>query len=409
MGARADQLHRKRRTGEQHARSERARASALTPARAAVAAALAFGLVAPMLGLALLAALFGSSFAAASACGGQGALALPGGRGVVVAATVYEGEGPGAYGAGLAGHLAFAELGLDSASDGDRAHADRLGVALGLGGPLAPFARLVIRAPNGRAVIGEKRDIGAGGPPIDGHPRAIDLWRSTREALHLPPDWSGLVRVQAPPGEVLEVEAPGSLQRGGPVQGQPAAAGSGTRRRRGGHAASAPGTRLLSACAAAGAPGSALAARIVRIARSQLSVRESPPGSECSPYGPCEPWCSLFASWVWSHAGVPVPSLAFSGALYEWAAAHTQVFAATASPRPGWTVFFGSGPASPQTSLHVAIVEAVAADGEMTLINGNYAGAVTRSGPCLPAAASAPPPDGCAEPAPIYGYGAPSA
>jgi len=356
------------------------------PVGAILVAALATWAIISALALALLAALLGSALAGASACGGQGALALPSGQGAVVAATVYEGEGPGAYGAGLAGHLSFAELGLKSAYDSDRADADRLGLALGVGGPLAPFTRLVIRAPNGRSVVGEKRDIGAGGPPIDGHPRAIDLWRSTREALHLPPDWSGLVRVEAPRGEALEVEAAGSAPGASAGQSQ---------------------ARLLSACAAPDRAGSSLAARIVRIARSQLAVRESPPGSECNPYGPCEPWCSLFASWVWSQAGVRVPSLAFSGALYEWAAAHTRALPASANPRPGWTVFFGSGPSSPQTSLHVAIVEAVASDGEMTLINGNYAGGVRRSGPCLPAAASAPPPDGCAEPAPIYGYGAP--
>jgi hypothetical protein len=381
------------------------------PARALLIGALIVGVPMPLLALALLAALFGSAVAGGSACIGQSAVALPRADGVLVGATVYEAEGAGAYGAGLAGHLSFAELGLESAVDSDRAHADRLGLALGLGGPLAPFSRLVIRAPNGYSVIAEKRDIGAGGAPIDGHPRAIDLWRSVRQALHLPPDWSGLVRVAAPPGEVLEVEAQSSSATVLAPEPQIALRSASARldraQRTEGTARQAQ-ARLLSACADSRSSGSALAARIVRIARSQLAVRESPPGSECNPYGPCEPWCSLFASWVWRQAGVPVPALAFSGALYEWAAAHTRVAPPTRTPQPGWAVFFGSGPATPQSSLHVAIVEAVAPDGEMTLINGNYSGAVARSGPCLPAKAGAPAPVGCAEPGPIYGYGAPS-
>jgi hypothetical protein len=273
-----------------------------------------------------------------------------------VAATTYETGSVGAYGVPLANRLAFAELGLHGPNDRNDADANRLGEALGLGGPLPPLAKVLLKAPNGRIVVAEKLDVGVGGPPIDGLERAIDLWRATRIALGLPADWAGLLSVALP-------SAPKAACLGG---------------------------------------GGGLGERIVEIARSQLGVTERPLGSGCNPYGPCESWCSLFASWVWHQAGVAVGAVPFSGALYSWAAVHTHIYPPTAVPQPGWTVFFGSGPQTPATSLHVAIVERVAG-GEVTLINGAYAGRVERSGPCPPSQAERL----CGEPGPIYGYAEP--
>jgi hypothetical protein len=338
----------------------------------------AAGLAAVWVALILLAlvVLLGGAGAmgAGTGCADTQTYALPSGAGVIVAATVYSGEGPGAYGAGLAGHYAFAELGLHSESDSDRAHADRIGVALGLGGPLAPFTQLEITAPTGRTVLAEKRDIGMGGPPIEGHQRAIDLWTSTREALGLPADWSGLVRVTLPRSGALAAEAP--------------AGGAG--------------------CAAGAVPAGESARRIVAIARSQLGVGEQPPGSNCTVYGPCEPWCALFATWVWRHAGIAIPSLGFSGSIYDWAVSHAHVYPPQVRPQPGWAALFGTGPADPGTSLHVAIVESVLRDGAITLINGNFANVVMRTGPCEPASAALGAPQGCDEPGPIYAYAAPN-
>jgi hypothetical protein len=310
---------------------------------------------------------------AGAACTGGVETTLPVGSGVVVAATVYDGAGAGAYGLGLAGHDAFAELGLHSAGDTDQGDADAIGAALGLGRALAPLTALRITGPNGRSVVAEKRDIGVGGPPIDGHPRAIDLWTTTREALGLGPDWAGLVRI-----------APGP---GGELSGQTSV-----------DANAPPGAD--SGCAGTVEVGAA-AGSVVAVAQSQLGVRAR---GDCQPYGPCEEWCSLFATWVWRQAGIPVPSIAFSGGLYAWAAANTAVYPPEVAPQPGWAVFFGSGPQSTTTSVHVGLVESVLPDGEITIINGNFAGRVMRTGPCAPAAAE----QGCAAPAPIYGYAAPA-
>lgn len=308
-----------------------------------------FGLALCWLVLVVGAAL-GGGVGGGGGCEGQGGL-----RWRAVGATVYETGFVGAYGVALGNRPAFAELGLHGPADRNDADADRLGVALGLGGPLPPFAKLLLKAPTGRTVVGEKLDVGVGGGPIDGLPRAIDLWRATRRALGLPPRWSGRLLVALP---------------------------------------------VAGGCAGGGEGG--LGERVVAIALSQLGVMERPPGSGCNPYGPCEEWCSLFASWVWRRAGVPVGELAFSGDLYRWARAHTHVYPPSATPKPGWAVFFGSGPQTTATSLHVAIVERVEG-GELTLINGNYNGGVERSGPCLPQAAQS----ACGEAGPIYGYAEP--
>jgi CHAP domain len=328
-------------------------------------------------------AMLGGVLEAGAACESAPAASLPLGGGAVVAATVYEGGGAGAYGVDLAGHYAFAELGLWSEGDTDPAHADRIGVALGLGQALAPFSLLEIRAPNGRAVVAEKLDVGMGGPPIDGHRRAIDLWTSTREALDLPPDWSGLVRVEPAPSGVIGMEAAGREEVGD--------SSDGFAQECSGDAVQNPGTGR----------------RIVAIARSQLGTAEHPMGSNCTVYGPCEPWCALFTTWVWRRAGIDIPALPFSGAIYEWAARRQQVYPPAARPQPGWAALFGSGPADPSTSLHVAIVESVLPGGQITLINGNFADAVMRTGPCQPARAELAGVGGCEEPAPIYGYAAP--
>jgi hypothetical protein len=150
------------------------------------------------------------------------------------------------------------------------------------------------------------------------------------------------------------------------------------------------------------APEAASASAIVRVAESQVGQGEHPSGSDCTIYGPCEEWCSLFAAWVWQHAGVPLPGAtalyAYSGSLYTWASQHGgQTLPVSARPSPGDAVFYGSGPGE---SLHVGIVARVLPEGRIETIEGNYAGRVTRVGPF-------PPSHPIGERAPIYGYAQP--
>jgi CHAP domain len=181
-----------------------------------------------------------------------------------------------------------------------------------------------------------------------------------------------------------------------------------------------------STSSSAGATGNA----IVRIARSQLGTGESPPGSNCNPYGPCVQWCSLFVSWVWKRAGVPLTgstaAYAYSGSLYLWTEAReggplavptlgdesppggegggARVLPPTATPSPGDAVFYGTGPGygEDEYSEHVGLVERVFPGGQITTIDGNFGDRVARSGPFLPLQAAA-----YGMPGPIYGYAHP--
>lgn len=173
--------------------------------------------------------------------------------------------------------------------------------------------------------------------------------------------------------------------------------------------------------------GTASGNEIVRIARTQLGTGESPPGSNCNPYGPCVYWCSLFVSWVWKRAGVPLEgstsTYAYSGSLYDWAAVHednplavrgvddplssaagadgARALPPTATPSPGDAVLYGTGSGIGESD-HVGIVERVFPGGQITTIDGNLGDRVTRSGPFMPSGALA-----YGMPGPIYGYAHP--
>lgn len=198
----------------------------------------------------------------------------------------------------------------------------------------------------------------------------------------------------------------------------------------GGGGASVPGGVLATPLGepkgpSCGGTGGAGANEIVRIAESQLGTAESPPGSNCNPYGPCEQWCSLFVAWVWKNAGVPLngstAAFGYSGTIFEWAKAHeggpfaatapggpplsapeangARVLSPSATPAPGDAVLYGAGP---QASVHVGIVERVFPGGEITTIDGNFGDRVARNGPFLPSQAVA-----YGMPGPIYGYAQP--
>ncbi|MFI2640357.1 peptidoglycan-binding protein [Streptomyces sp. NPDC018610] len=108
--------------------------------------------------------------------------------------------------------------------------------------------------------------------------------------------------------------------------------------------------------------------KIVQAARSQLGVHEW--GNNCNPYGPCEAWCALFASWTWRQAGVSF-STAFSGDFYYYGQRNGTLHSGLSNPQPGDAIVFGSGPQSTTTSVHVGIIEKANADGTVDTIEGN--------------------------------------
>lgn len=154
-------------------------------------------------------------------------------------------------------------------------------------------------------------------------------------------------------------------------------------------------------------PGAGGGSNIVAVAESQVGQLEQPPGSNCTIYGPCEEWCSLFVAWVWQHAGVPLPGptalYGYSGALYTWVKEHGgRALRPSATPASGDAVFYGSGP---QASVHVGIVVRVLTDRRIVTVEGNYNGRVTRVGPFEPSQASM----AAGEAGPVYGYAQPPA
>ena len=131
------------------------------------------------------------------------------------------------------------------------------------------------------------------------------------------------------------------------------------------------------------------ASAVVSIADSQVGS-DPVRGPFCNPYGPCEEWCSLFATWVWQQAGVPVPSYPFTGSVYDWAAANAQVVPPTGAALPGDAVFYGIGSSSASTSWHMGLVAQTWPDGAVVTIEGDAGPApngslgVVINGPYLP-------------------------
>ena len=116
----------------------------------------------------------------------------------------------------------------------------------------------------------------------------------------------------------------------------------------------------------------ATAKEILAVARKEISVKESPAGSNRTKYGAWygldgQPWCMMFIQWVFAHAGVPLPvKTASCGAFMRAAQAHGRWV--TSNYQPGDIVIYdfpGGG-----ATDHCGIVEQLAGGGIMA-IEGN--------------------------------------
>lgn len=94
-------------------------------------------------------------------------------------------------------------------------------------------------------------------------------------------------------------------------------------------------------------------------------------GYFCNPYGPCEAWCALFATWAWEQGGIPIPRFAFVGDIYTWASQHTRVLPPWARPAAGDIILYGTGPQNVFTAEHTGIVAQVWPDGSIDTIEGD--------------------------------------
>jgi len=113
--------------------------------------------------------------------------------------------------------------------------------------------------------------------------------------------------------------------------------------------------------------GGSLGASIASLALSQMGQNNN-----TGQYGPTgEAWCALFTTWVWGHSGVNIPSMAFTGDIYNWGQANGHVLPPTATPQVGDALLYGTGPQNSTTSMHVNIVVQVLPNGQVLTVGGN--------------------------------------
>ncbi len=112
-------------------------------------------------------------------------------------------------------------------------------------------------------------------------------------------------------------------------------------------------------------------AAIAASVASQIEPDPDTQGAYCNPYGPCEEWCALFATWAWENAGIPIPRFAFTGDIWNWAAGYGGALPPTVVPAVGDAVLYGTGPSGTATSVHVGIVTQVWPDDAIMTVAGD--------------------------------------
>ena len=138
--------------------------------------------------------------------------------------------------------------------------------------------------------------------------------------------------------------------------------------------------------------------KIVNAANGEVGQAETPPGSNCNPYGSCNAWCAHFATWTWRKAGIDIPNYAFTGDIYYWGQRKGRAHSGNSGMKPGDIVLYGTGPQSTSTSVHTGVVVAVG-NGKITTVEGNSGDKVRKHGPFNPKKAK-----DAGRPANIYGW-----
>ena len=117
---------------------------------------------------------------------------------------------------------------------------------------------------------------------------------------------------------------------------------------------------------------------VLAMAASTIGYKESPAGTNASKFGAWyganyQPWCASWVSWVFYHAGLPLPATTPKGFAYcpygvHWFKNKGQFFK---QPKVGDVVFFDFTSGRDGIADHVGIVEKVNSDGTVTTIEGN--------------------------------------
>ncbi|MFD3406047.1 CHAP domain-containing protein [Kribbella sp. NPDC058693] len=138
--------------------------------------------------------------------------------------------------------------------------------------------------------------------------------------------------------------------------------------------------------------------KIVNAANGEVGQGETPPGSNCNPYGACESWCAHFATWTWRKAGSDIPNYGFTGDIYTWGQRKGRAHSGNSGMKPGDIVLYGTGPQNTSTSLHTGVVVATG-NGKITTVEGNSHDKVQKLGPFDPKHAK-----NAGRPGNIYGW-----
>jgi hypothetical protein len=117
-----------------------------------------------------------------------------------------------------------------------------------------------------------------------------------------------------------------------------------------------------------------LRTKIVLYADGEVGTHET--GDNCNPYGPCAPWCAMFARWTWKQGGATsVFSTNVAEQVATWGKNNGRW--KTSAPRKGDIVVWSSGALDDSTGGHVGVIEYVD-NGIIHSIDGNWNDAVTR-------------------------------
>lgn len=120
------------------------------------------------------------------------------------------------------------------------------------------------------------------------------------------------------------------------------------------------------------------ASKVLSVARKEIGVKESPPGSNRQKYGKeyganGQPWCAIFDWWVFKHAGCP--ELFFGGKKSAYCPTIADYYIAKkqtvskSSGKPGDIVLFDFN--HNNSSDHIGIIEKKNSNGTYTTIEGN--------------------------------------
>ncbi len=125
--------------------------------------------------------------------------------------------------------------------------------------------------------------------------------------------------------------------------------------------------------------------RALAIALREIGTHEDPPGTNETPYGEWfgingAPWCAIFVSWCFAHAGHPLARGAHGPGVNTKGCAYVPTIAAwlrrtgqwvdTGDPQPGDLAIYNWDGGEPD---HIGIVETVDGAGSFTAVEGNTA------------------------------------